>query len=224
MTMSLIAIKPSAMSSVPAAPGRRSVVFAGLAFLLGSATSMSPTWACPFNGTSAALPAFAPGANAALSHNGSAASRIGNAKRLSGLTWDELSRVMSTTRRTLHLWANGRSISSANEERLSRLVGVLQVISRGTGKETRQALLTPMENGLVPFDLLVRGRFDDVAGLLGQGQPVFRSAAVAQSTRERALRRPASPIALLDAAQDPIGVTLQTPLPSKAVRRPTSRV
>lgn len=223
MTMSLTAIKPSAaMGSVPSA-GRRSIVF-GLAFLFGSATSTSPTWACPFDGTSAALPAFAPGSNAVLSHDGSAASRIGDAKRLSGLTWDELSWVMTTTRRTLHLWANGRSISSANEGRLSRLVGVLQVISRGTGKETRQALLTPMEDGLVPFDLLVHGKFDDVAGRLGQGRPVLRRVAGAQSTSGRALRRPASPITLLDAAQDPIGVTLQTPLPGKVVRRPTSRV
>jgi hypothetical protein len=223
MTMSLTVIKPPATAGSGPAAGRRGIIFAGLAFLLGSATSTSPAWAYPFDGTSAVLPAFAPGPNAMTSHEGTAGRRIGDAKRLSGLTWDELSRVMTTSRRTLHLWANGRPISSANEGRLSRLVGVLQIISRGTGRETRQALLTPLQDGLVPFDLLVLGKFDDVVARLGQDRPMLARIASAQATSGRALRRPASPITMLDAMQDPIGVTLQTPLLSKVVRRPTSR-
>jgi hypothetical protein len=103
------------------------------------------------------------------------------------------------------------------------LVGVLQIISRGTGRETRQALLTPLQDGLVPFDLLVLGKFNDVAARLGRDRPMLTRIASAQSTSGRTLRRPASPIAMLDAMQDPIGVTLQTPLPRKVVRRPTSR-
>ncbi len=223
MTMNLTALRPPATTGSGSVAGRRGVIFAGLALLLGSVTSTSPAWALPFDGTSAALPAFAPGPNAMNSHEGTAARRIGDAKRLSGLTWDELSRVMTTTRRTLHLWANGRPISSINEGRLSRLVGVLQIISRGTGRETRQALLTPLQDGLVPLDLLVLGKFNDVAQRLGRDGPVLARVASAQSTSGRALRRPPSPIALLDAAQDPIGTTLQTPLPGRVVRRPTSR-
>ena len=223
MTMTLTMLKPPATTGSGSASGRRGIIFAGLALLLGSATSTSPAWACPFDGTSAALPAFAPGLNAVTSHEGTAARRIGDAKRLSGLTWDELSQVMNTTRRTLHLWANGRPISSINEGRLSRVVGVLQIVSRGTGRETRQVLLTPLQDGLVPFDLLISGKFDDVAQRLGRDRPVITRAASAQSTSGRALRRPPSPIALLDAAQDPVGTTLQTPLPGRVERRPTSR-
>ena len=223
MTMSLTALRPPATTGSGSVAGRRGVIFAGLAFLLGSATSTSPAWAFPFDGTSAALPAFAPRSNATNSHDGTAGRRIGDAKRLSGLTWDELSRVMTTTRRTLHLWANGRPISSTNEARLSRLVGALQVISCGTGRETRQALLTPLEDGLIPFDLLVLGKFDDVAERLGRDRPVPTRAVSTQSMSRQALRRAPSPIALLDAAQDPIGTTLQAPLPGRMVRRPTSR-
>jgi hypothetical protein len=223
VTMGLTALKPPATGGVSPAAGRRGIIFAGLAVLLGSATSASPVWARPFDGTSAALPAFAPSPNAMTLRDAMPGRRIGDAKRLSGLTWDELSRVMATTRRTLHLWANGRAISSSNEGRLGRLVGVLQVINRGTGRETRQALLTPLHDGLVPFDLLVLGKFDDVAARLGRDRAILTPVASAQSTRARASRRPPPPIVLLDAAQDPIGTTLQGPLPGKVVRRSISR-
>jgi hypothetical protein len=223
VTTSLTVIKPPGTAGSGPAAGRRGIIFAGVAFLLGSATSASPAWARPFDGTSAALPAFAQGPNTTTSRDGSASRRIGDAKRLSGLTWDELSRVMTTTRRTLHLWANGRPISSVNEGRLSRLVGLLQIISRGTGRETRQVLLTPLQDGLVPLDLLILGKFDDVAARLGRDRPVPTRIVSAQSTSRRPSRRPSSPIEMLDAMQDPIGVTLQTPLPGKVVRRPISR-
>lgn len=204
--------------------GRRGVVLAGLALFVGSVTSASPMWFRPFDGTSAALPAFASGSGAKISAEATAARRLGEVRRLSGLTWDELSRVMDTTRRTLHLWANGRAISSANEGRLSRLAGVLQVISRGTGRETRQALLTPSEDGLVPLDLLVLGKFDEVAERLGRGRSsVFPRLAAMPSAEARVSRRPPSPIALLDAAQDSIGTTQLDPLSGKVVRRPVPR-
>lgn len=202
---------------------RRGIVFAGLAFILGSATSTCSVWARPFDGTSGAPPAVAPGLGRKATAERTAAKRLGDAKRLSGLTWEELSRAMDTTRRTLHLWANGRAISSANEGRLSRLVGVLQVISRGTGRETRQALLTPSEDdGLVPLDLLVLGRFDEVAKRLDRGRPVpTRRIASKAGVSSSSPRRPPSPVALLDAMQDPIGTTQLGPLPGKVVRRPT---
>lgn len=220
--MSVAVLKAPTTTGAGITPGRRGIIFAGLAFLVGSVTSTSPTWARPFDGTSAALPAFAPRPSAEASAETTAARRLSDAKRLSGLTWDELSRVMNTTRRTLHLWANGRAISSVNEGRLSRLVGVLQVISRGTGRETRQALLTPLEDGLVPFDLLVLGKFDEVTGRLGGGRLLSTRLAV-PSAAMRASRRPPSPIALLDAAQDPIGTTQLASRPGKVVRRPTQR-
>lgn len=219
--MMMNAISLDATTGAGAGAERRDVFLAGLAFLLGSVTSASPVWARPFDGTSAALPAFARRPGTATAAEATAARRIGDAKRLSGLTWDELSQVMATTRRTLHLWANGRAISSPNEGRLSRLVGVLQVVSRGTGRETRQALLTPLRDGLVPLDLLVLGRFDEVAEYLGRGRPV--PPLPAPSTRARASRRSPPPIALLDAVQDPIGTTLRDPLPGKVVRRPARR-
>ena len=221
MTMSPTLFNMPATAGAGTAVGRRGIVLAGLALLLGSATSASPAWARPFDGTSAALPAFAQRPGAAATAGATAARRIGDAKRLSGLTWDELSRVMATTRRTLHLWANGRAISSSNEGRLGRLVGVLQVVSRGTGRETRQALLTPLQDGRVPLDLLALGRFDEVSGRLGRGRPTTRLPA--PSAEARASRRPPPPVALLDAAQDPIGTTLRDPLPGKAVRRPAQR-
>jgi hypothetical protein len=213
---------PATTGAGPGA-GRRGIVLAGLAFLFGSITSASPTWAHPFDGTSASLPTFAPGADSEAPAEATAARRLGDAKRLSGLTWDELSRVMDTTRRTLHLWANGRAISSANEGRLGRLVGVLKVISRSTGRETRQVLLTPSEDGMVPFDLLVLGRFAEVVERLGRGRSVSPRLAAAPSTGARASRRPPSPIALLDAAQDSIGTTQLDPVLGKVVRRPAPR-
>lgn len=61
-------------------------------------------------------------------------------RTLSGLTTDQVARLMSVSRRSIHNWISGSLMSSANEERLSRLVAVIRSIP-GAPSDRRAKLL-----------------------------------------------------------------------------------
>jgi DNA-binding transcriptional regulator YiaG len=56
---------------------------------------------------------------------------INELRRLSGLTWEQLTRLFGVSRRSLHFWASGQPLSRAKEEQLNRLLGAIQFIDRG---------------------------------------------------------------------------------------------
>lgn len=103
-------------------------------------------------------------------------------KRLSGLTWEELSTLLSVTRRSLHLWANGGSINSLNERHVRDLLVTIRELDRGTARENRALLLAPLRDGDITLGDLLRGRhFSDALTLVGRGRgrpvtPVTREA------------------------------------------------
>lgn len=70
----------------------------------------------------------------------------------SGLTWDQLGRLFGVSRRTVHLWASGSGMNSANAEALYQLVGLVAGV-RGEGpRDRRAALMRPGTDGLSALD------------------------------------------------------------------------
>jgi len=92
-------------------------------------------------------------------------------KRLSGLTWEELATMLSVTRRSLHLWANGGSINTLNERHVRDLLMAMRELDRGIARENRAVLLTPLRDGDGTVgDLLQGWRFADALKLVGRGR------------------------------------------------------
>ena len=56
---------------------------------------------------------------------------IGELRRLSGLTWDQLARLLGVSRRSVHFWASGKPMAQSNEEHLRRLLAVVRKVDRG---------------------------------------------------------------------------------------------
>jgi DNA-binding transcriptional regulator YiaG len=128
---------------------------------------------------------------------------IAELRRLSGLTWDQLARLFRVSRRSLHFWASGKAMMPTNEEHLQRLVAVLRKVNCGSGSTNRAMLLTPRDDGTIPFDLLEEGRYEQVVSVLGHGQSVPRLMP-RLSDETKAARAPRPPEELVGALQDQI--------------------
>lgn len=102
-----------------------------------------------------------------------ASEALSELRRLSGLTWEQLSELFDVSRRSLHHWASGKTISPANERKLHQLLATVRYIDRGSAGDNRAALLSAGEGGVIPFDLLQEGEYEQVRGLLerGSGRP-----------------------------------------------------
>lgn len=142
---------------------------------------------------------------------------IGELRRLSGLTWDQLARLFDVSRRSLHFWASGKSMTSSNEEHLQRLLGVVRKVDRGSASANRAMLLGALEDGNLPFDLLAAGYYERVLSLLGRGEG--RRGLLPKSSEDaRTARLPQSPDALVGALQDRIHRDGGTARAAKSVR------
>ncbi len=165
-----------------------------------------------------ALVATAPPSEVGPSHATPGAA-IGELRRLSGFTWEQLARVFDVSRRSLHFWASGKPMASSNEEHLHNLLAVMRKIDRGSASANRAALLSAREDGSIPFDLLVGGRYERVVSLLGHGQT--RPAGPSPlSEQARAARAPRPPDELVDALHDRIHATSGRLLAAKSMPVP----
>ena len=91
-------------------------------------------------------------------------------KRLTGFTWEELASLLSVTRRSLHLWANGGAINTVNERHLRNLLRAVRELDRGSA-ENRALLLAPLRDGDISVgDLLQSRQFGDAVTLAGRGR------------------------------------------------------
>jgi len=130
----------------------------------------------------------------------STSASIAELRRLSGLTWDQLARLFDVSRRSVHFWASGKAMTSTNEERVHRTLGVMRKVDRGSAGANRNALLGATADGAVPFDLLAAGNYDRVLELLGSGSsPRMRPP---KPSLEIAARAPRPPGELVEALQD----------------------
>lgn len=109
-------------------------------------------------------------------------------RRLTGLTWDELANLLSVTRRSLHLWANGHPINALNETRVRDMVSTMRTIDRGTARENRALLMSPRLEGGVFSDLLREGHFDAAHAQAGRGNGRPAPTWEAGNTPPRAVR------------------------------------
>jgi transcriptional regulator with XRE-family HTH domain len=73
----------------------------------------------------------------------------------SGLTWDQLSRILGVSRRSVHAWANGQRVSGANLERLSQVHVSIKRIDADSPIARRHTLFSPQDNMPNLFDRLV---------------------------------------------------------------------
>jgi hypothetical protein len=133
---------------------------------------------------------------------GGAGAAIGELRRLSGFTWDQLARLFGVSRRSLHFWASGKVMTPANEEHLHRVLATIRKIDRGMADANRSVLLAPSKDGEFPFDLLAAGQYDRVVVVVGAGRAPKPLALKPLSQAARDARRPRPPEELVEALQD----------------------
>jgi transcriptional regulator with XRE-family HTH domain len=195
---------------------RSSATLMACAFLLGPSASTSATLKEGMRPARVAPPQTNAGMIPRQSERRRAGEALFEIRRIGGFTWDQLARLFSVTRRSLHFWASGQAMSSEKEERLHRLASFMRQADRGSPEATRGVLLSVAEDGRIPFELLAEGRYDDAASLVGDGQ---RRPTAPRPPRLR--ERPASwaPEELVDALND----RAHTPTPLRASKRGRSR-
>ncbi|MHB8255455.1 MAG: XRE family transcriptional regulator [Acidiferrobacter sp.] len=142
---------------------------------------------------------------------------IGELRRLSGLTWDQLARLFNVSRRSVHFWASGKPMAPSNEEHLWRLLVVVRKVDRGSARANRAILLGAHEDGILPFDLLAAREYERVLSLLGSGEG-YRTSTPKISEDARILRAPQRPEKLVGALQDRIHRNEGTVRVAKSVR------
>ena len=127
---------------------------------------------------------------------------IGELRRVSGLTWDQIARIFDVSRRSLHHWASGAPLSSGNEEKLYRVLATIRRIDRGIASENRAALLSSTSRGFIPLDMLIAGDFEDVVAVLGE--PMLEARVPVQRSSRSTDTNSPSVADLMDVRQDVI--------------------
>jgi hypothetical protein len=111
-------------------------------------------------------------------------------RRLSGFTWDELADLLSVTRRSLHLWANGGPINTSNEKRVRDVLVTMRKLDRGTAHENRSLLIAPQPGGGVFSDLLRGQRFEEALARAGHGRGRRAVSMDMSANKKRAAAKP----------------------------------
>ncbi|MEU8152554.1 helix-turn-helix transcriptional regulator [Micromonospora sp. NPDC048986] len=73
---------------------------------------------------------------------------------MSGLTWEQLSRLFGVSRRAVHNWANGGRMTARHSERLAGIYRRIAELPAGLPTERRDLLLVPASNGRSLFEEL----------------------------------------------------------------------
>jgi DNA-binding transcriptional regulator YiaG len=123
-------------------------------------------------------------------------------RRRSGLTWEELSDLFQVSRRSVHHWAGGKAVTAQHQQQIGRTLMAIRQLDQGEAKRTRNFLLTPGADGLLVFDLLKAGAFDEALTLSGTASPWIRPPMTELSLEVRRGRRPPRPVDLVAALGD----------------------
>lgn len=127
---------------------------------------------------------------------------MGELRRLSGLSWDELARLFGIGRGVLHAWASGAEMESDLELRLGSVLETLKRIDRGSSGDNRSLLFSPGPDGRLPFDHLAAGECEQVVSLVGAGEERGVRPEARVSDEVRRARTPPPPHELVGALQD----------------------
>lgn len=194
MNLLSTSLSSTSASGVIRAPGMCWVAVALPLWIPGTASALQSTSvrAAPFERTTTGLPP---------EPTRSAETAVFELRRLSGLTWDQLARLFSVSRRTVHFWASGKPMNAGNEEHLQRVVAAVRFIDRGSARENRALLVAPTIAGRSALELLAEAKFGDVQAALGQGGGRSR-AAMAVPAEAAATPRVAKPADLVGAKHE----------------------
>lgn len=122
-------------------------------------------------------------------------------RRIANLTWDETAKIFDVSRRTVHLWANGRHPSGDQERKLNRILGILSSHQNLDPSLVRERLMASVRPGTLFFDLLCKDELETFQNLFlsdsvpGQYSPPSLYLEARPYTSQH-------PILLLDALQD----------------------
>jgi len=123
----------------------------------------------------------------------SEAGALSELRRLSGLSWEQLARLVGVSRRTLHFWASGKAMARSNEEHLQRVLAVVRSLDRGSTVANRAVLLESLEDRMNAVDLLAARDYERAASVTSR-----------LSAMARASKGPSTPETLVGALQDRI--------------------
>jgi DNA-binding transcriptional regulator YiaG len=143
---------------------------------------------------------------------------VNELRKLSGLTWEQLATLSNVSRRSVHFWASGEALSSANEEKLNRTLDAVEYVSRGSASSNRSLLMGIADDGKSYLELLAAGEFDRVKHLLGAGNATTKSKLGQLSLAAELLQVPPNPADLVDALQDSIHREVGKSRVAKSVR------
>lgn len=122
-------------------------------------------------------------------------------RQIANLTWDETAKIFGVSRRTVHLWANGRHPSGDQERKLNRILGILSSYQNITPSSTRERLMASAQPGTLFFDLLCNDELDSFQRLFSSDNKPGQYSPPSLHLEARTYTSQ-PPILLLDAIQD----------------------
>jgi len=122
-------------------------------------------------------------------------------RRRSGLTWEELSELFGVSRRSVHHWANGKTVTMEHDREIRGVLKAIHRIDEGSQAATRDRLLTIGASEKSVFALLKAHRFDEAMAQIG-GTVVPAPQRIPLSQKAQEMLRPPAPALLLEAEQD----------------------
>lgn len=122
-------------------------------------------------------------------------------RQIADLTWDETAKIFGVSRRTVHLWANGRHPSGDQERKLNRILGILSSHQNFGPSLLRERLMTSARPGTLFFDLLCTDELDTFQSLFSKDSVSGQYSPPSLYLEARTYTSQ-PPILLLDALQD----------------------
>jgi hypothetical protein len=74
----------------------------------------------------------------------------------SGLSWEQLGRLLGVSRRAVHLWAAGGRVNSRHIERLAQLRGIIDNLPAENASQRRMLIFRVPQAELSIFDAFLR--------------------------------------------------------------------
>jgi hypothetical protein len=98
-----------------------------------------------------------------------AAELVAELRRLTGLTWAQISQLFGVSKRAPFHWASGKNVSADHHQRLGKVVSLVRHADRGSAEENKKLLLSEAKDGQTFLDLLFTGQDEQFSELAGIG-------------------------------------------------------
>lgn len=161
-------------------------------------------------------------ANVPAAESQTAASAVLEIRRLSGFTWEEMADVFDVSRRSIHHWAAGKTVTANHDQCIRSVLAVLRRLDRGSATLTRNVLVSPDAQGLSILDMLKAGAFDSAMERAASTPRYTRPHLTPLDAEAQQHRRPLPPVELVGALQDKPEVRIQA-RPKRFARPPKTK-